>query len=93
MTFHAPISALPSPAAQPRIGMSEVCAIAMVGRLTIQRRIRAHKFPEAVDRGRESIFDRKAVYGALGIVLEGGEHASPETLDPWLAGADALIAR
>gem|GEM_PF-4296074 len=92
MTIHAPIDDLPTPAAAPRIAMSEVCAIAMVGRLTIQRRIRAHKFPEAVDKGRESIFDRKAVYEALGITLEGRNHAAPETPDPWLTAAHAIAA-
>lgn len=92
MTLHAPIDALPTPAAQPRIVMGEVCAIAHVSRITIQRRVKKGTFPKPVDRGREAIFDRKAVYGALGIAQEAGNHATAETPDPWLAAADALAA-
>lgn len=90
MTLHAPIDALPSPAARPRITMAEVCAIAMVGRLTIQRRVKAKKFPDPIDRGRESIFDRKAVYDALGIVQAAADHDTAGGLDPWLQAAHAL---
>jgi predicted site-specific integrase-resolvase len=72
--------------------MAEVCAIAHLSRVTIQRRVKAGRFPAPIDRGREAIFDRKAVYGALGIALEAGNHATPETPDPWLAAANALAA-
>ena len=95
MTIYAPIPTLPSPAARPRIGMGEVCAIAMVSRVTIRRRFNADppRFPKPVDRGQEAIFDRKAVYDALGISPETGNHATPEPQDPWMVGADALAAR
>jgi hypothetical protein len=86
---------LPSPDAEPRMFASEVALIAKVSRVTVQRRINDGKLPKPVDRGKEDIFDRRAIYQALGIALESGNHAptdQPED-DPWLRGANAIAER
>ncbi|WP_022697876.1 helix-turn-helix transcriptional regulator [Euryhalocaulis caribicus] len=51
-----------------RLTTSEVCALARYGKATLWRRIREKQMPPPVDRGRESLFDRKAVEKALGLV-------------------------
>ncbi|MEI9995159.1 MAG: hypothetical protein WDM91_11230 [Rhizomicrobium sp.] len=82
---------LPSPAVAPRIMLSEVIAIARVSRVTIQRRVIAGKFPNAIDRGREMIFERRAVYEHLGIRTEGADNVGAE--NPWERGAHAIAER
>lgn len=94
MNVHAP-APLPSPEAEPRIMLSEVCRIAHLSRVTIQRRVKAEKLPKPIDRGTEAIFDRRAIYQALGIALESVKHDTEETAgaDPWLQGAHAIAKR
>ena len=85
--------ALPSPAAVPRITTSEICSIARLSPQTIGRRVKDGKLPKAVDRGEELLFDRLAVYQALGIPVEGRKDDARESHseeDPWVKGAHAL---
>lgn len=45
------------------------------GKCTLWRRIRENRMPEPVDRGREALFDRKAVEKALGLLDDPREGA------------------
>lgn len=83
---------LPSPLQEPRITTSEVCAIARLSPVTIQRRIAAGKLPKAIDRGREQIFDRRAIYEALGISILDENNAATEE-NPWERAAGAIAER
>jgi len=81
---------LPACDEEPRVGLSEICRIAKVSRQTIARRIKKECFPRPIDRGREQLFDRSAVYGALGIT-QGRVNYENEQENPWLRGARAII--
>jgi predicted DNA-binding transcriptional regulator AlpA len=79
---------LPLPDEEPRIAISEICHIAKISRSTVQRRIKKGIMPNPIDRGHEQLFDRKAVYKALGICLISGDDSPSE--NPWLRGARAI---
>ncbi len=51
----------------PHIGAAEICRLAKISRPTLTRRVQAGKYPKPVDRGRETLISRRAVYQALGI--------------------------
>ena len=84
---------LPAPDTEPRIGTSDICAVAKLSPITIQRRIKNGTFPKPIDRGKEQLFDRRAVYEALGIVQEDRNYVPQEAADPWLRGAHAIAER
>lgn len=60
----------------PRIDTSTVCTLAGYGRATLKKRIKQGRMPPPIDRGREDIFDRDAVFNALRI-------APPEVTPQW----------
>jgi hypothetical protein len=82
---------LPSPEADPRITMSELCRIAKVSRVTVMRRAQAGKYPKPIDRGREFLFDRRAAYVALGILQSNWNHVPEE--NPFERAARVLAER
>lgn len=81
---------LPIPDAEPRITASEICIIGKFSRATLGRRVHAGRFPAPIDKGREQLFDRRAVYEALGISQKDDNHAQD---NPWERGALALHDR
>jgi hypothetical protein len=78
--------------ASPRITASEVCRLAGYSRVTLARRVKSGVMPAPVDRGRERLFDRLAVYKALGISTETEQH-DPEETNPWGRVVDAVSQR
>lgn len=76
-----------------RLTLSEVCQLAGYSRTTLEKRIKAGRMPAPVDRGRERLFDRQAVYKALGILVEPSQHAAVEQSDPWGKAANAIAQR
>jgi len=77
----------------PRLTLHEVCTLAGYSRTTLEKRIKAGKMPAPVDRGRVRLFDRRAVYKALGMITEESQHGATiesENQDPWGAAAHAL---
>jgi hypothetical protein len=64
---------------------SEVCELARFSRATLANRIAAGKMPAPIDRGRENLFETRAVYRALGI--DHPLNAKTEEENPWLLGA------
>jgi hypothetical protein len=84
---------LPSPDAEPRITTSEIAAIARVSTTTILRRADGKRLPRSIDHGKEHIFDRRAIYAALGIQQPDRNHVTKESENPWLRGARALANR
>lgn len=86
-----PTDMLPNPDAEPRITMSEFCSISKVSRVTVMRRAEAGKYPKPIDRGREFLFDRRAVYVALGIVQTSWNHVPEE--NPFERAARVLAER
>lgn len=73
-----------------RLTASEVCHLAGYGRVTLGRRIRDGKMPPPVDRGKERLFDRAAVYRALGMDQQFGKD---ERRNPFEQALDALPPR
>jgi hypothetical protein len=78
--------------ASPRITASEVCRLAGYSRVTLARRVKSGVMPAPVDRGKERLFDRLAVYKALGISTETKQH-EPEEANPWGRVSDAVSQR
>lgn len=76
-----------------RIPASEVARLAGYSLVTLGRRVAAGKMPKPVDKARERLFDRRAVYKALGIPIEPAQHAEPENENPWDRAADAYAER
>ncbi len=53
-----------------RYTASEVCRLAGYSKVTLWRRIKDKRMPQPCDRGRERLFDKRAVDRALGLVTE-----------------------
>lgn len=64
-----------------RIYTSEVCRLARYGPGKLWRERAAGLMPNPIARGREDIFDRDAVFKALGMVKDAGPHDSANTWD------------
>lgn len=62
-----------------RMYTSEVCKLARFSAAKLSKLRQEKRFPDPVDRGREAIYDGKAVYRSLGLIPS--DH---ETNDPWL---------
>jgi hypothetical protein len=58
---------MPEEIRSPRLTRDQVCEIAGYGPQTLARRIAGGRMPKAIDRGRQALFDREAVYRALKI--------------------------
>jgi len=76
-----------------RITASEVARLAGYSLVTLGRRVAQGKMPKPVDKARERLFDRRAVYKALGIPLEPEQHSEPEDDNPWDQAANAYAQR
>jgi len=79
----AEIAALP-----PRLYTSEVCRLARYGVSTLWRERKAGRMPGPIGHGRQDIFDRDAVFKALGMIQDAA--ASPADDDPWSVDPDAI---
>jgi hypothetical protein len=76
-----------------RLTRDEVCILAGYGPQTLARRIAAGVMPAPVDRGRQALFDRAAVYEALGkphSEHEPAAEAAESAADPWTVDPDAI---
>jgi len=78
----AEIAALPS-----RLYTSEVCRLARYGVSRLWRERKAGRMPDPIDHGRQDIFDRDAVFKALGMIQDA---AAPADDDPWSVNPDAI---
>lgn len=61
----------------PRMFTSEVLELARFGYGTLRQKQKRGEFPKHVDRGREYIFDGRAVYKALGLVIDENHDVNP----------------
>lgn len=84
-----------APIPSPRIPSSEVCRLAGYGPVTLRRRVKAGRMPKPVDKGAENLYDRAAVYQALGIAEERGQHVEEtgRSESPWGKATHALAER
>lgn len=61
----------------PRMYASDVLKLAKFGRATLAAKIKRGEFPKHVDRGKEYIFDGRAVYQALGLIDNSAMKSNP----------------
>ena len=75
-----------------RIPTSIVCALAGYTGLTLARRRKAGLMPNPVDKGREALYETRAVLNALGL-NDGMEKTDGPSDDPWGSAANAIAQR
>lgn len=81
----AEIQALPM-----RIYTSEVCRLARYGLTTLWRKRQRGEMPEPIDHGKQDVFDRDAVFKALGMFQDAASPAADTDVDLWSVNPDAI---